>query len=59
MIAPVICPMLLIAASLAERRSRAISDWQFSTTTIASSTSEPMTRMSPNIVSTFSVKPIG
>ena len=45
------------AASFAERPSRRMSDCVFSTTTIASSTSEPMTRMSPNIVRTLTVKP--
>ena len=55
MTAPVICCMLLIAASFGERRSRDMSDWQFSTTTIASSTNEPMTRISPNIDSTFTL----
>ena len=59
MIAPVIWCIDFEAASFAESPSRIIRDWQFSTTTIASSTSEPITRMRPNIVSTFSVKPIG
>ena len=55
MIALVICVIDFDAASLAESPSRCISDCVFSTTTIASSTSEPITRIRPNIVSTFSV----
>ena len=43
------------AASRAVQPSRAMIACAFSTTTIASSTSDPMTRMSPNIVSTLSV----
>ena len=59
MMAPVICVIDFEAASFAESPSRCMSDCVFSTTTIASSTSEPITRMRPNIVSTFSVKPMG
>ena len=55
--APVIWVIDFAAASLAESPSRSIRDWVFSTTTIASSTSEPITRISPNIVRTLSVKP--
>ena len=57
MIAPVICSMHLIAAWRAVSFSRAISDWQFSTTTIASSTSEPMTSTRPKSVSVLIEKP--
>ena len=57
MIALVICDIDFDAASSAVRPSRIMRDCVFSTTTIASSTSEPMTSMSPNIVSTFRVKP--
>ena len=59
MIAPVICCIDFAAASFGGSFSRSMSDCVFSTTTIASSTSEPITRMSPNIVSTFRVKPSG
>ena len=55
--APVICDMDFAAASLAESPSRSISACVFSTTTMASSTSDPMTRINPNIVNTFIVKP--
>ena len=55
MTAPVICRIDLAAASFAESPSVAISVWVFSTTTIASSTSDPITRMRPNIVSTLMV----
>gem|GEM_PF-3752996 len=51
--APVICCMDFEAASRAERPSLSISDWQFSTTTMASSTNDPMTRIKPNIVKTL------
>ncbi len=57
MIALVIWVIDFSAASRGASPSRSISDCVFSTTTIASSTSEPITRMRPNIVSTFSVKP--
>ncbi len=57
MIAPVICRIDRPAASFAPIPSRAISVCVFSTTTIASSTSDPITRMSPNMVRMFSVKP--
>ena len=59
MIALVICRIDLIAASFADNPSRSMIDWVFSTTTIASSTSEPITRMRPNIVRMLSVNPSG
>ena len=49
--APVSCCMLFIAASNGERCSSSISRVQFSVTQMASSTTEPITRISANIVS--------
>ena len=59
MMALVIWVMDLDAASFADRPSRIMSDCVFSTTTMASSTSDPITRISPNIVNTFRVNPSG
>ena len=50
MTALVIWRMDFFAASFAERPSVAMRVWVFSTTTMASSTSEPITRMRPNMV---------
>ena len=58
MIALVICFIDLIAASRGESFSRCIRLSQFSTTTIASSTSEPMTSTSPNMERTLMVTPM-
>ena len=55
--APVIWRIDFDAASFAESPSAAMSVCVFSTTTIASSTSDPITRMRPNMVRMFSVKP--
>ena len=51
--------MDLDAASFADSPSRIMSDCVFSTTTMASSTNEPITRIIPNIVNTFRVYPSG
>ena len=50
MMAPVICSMVLREASRGVSPSRAMRLWQFSTTTMASSTREPMTSTRPNMV---------
>ena len=55
--APVIWRIDFDAASFAESPSAAMSVCVFSTTTIASSTSDPITRMRPNIVRMLIVKP--
>ena len=57
--APVICFMLLTVASFGERFSVSMSRMVFSTTMMASSTREPMTRMRPNMVSTLTENPSG
>src|SRR5207244_13507899 len=55
--APVICPMALRVASRGDNPSSAITRSTFSTTTIASSTSSPIARTRPNIVSTLIENP--
>ena len=55
--APVICPIALRVASRGDSFSSAITRSTFSTTTIASSTSNPIASTRPNIVSTLIVNP--
>ena len=55
--APVICPMALRVASRGDRPSSDITRSTFSTTTIASSTSNPIASTRPNIDSVLIVKP--
>ena len=57
--APVICFMLLSVASRGESFSSWMMRITFSTTTMASSTSEPITRIRPNMVSTLMEYPSG
>ncbi|MNC35834.1 hypothetical protein D3C75_843300 [compost metagenome] len=55
--APWICPIDLRVASLGDRCSSAITRSTFSTTTIASSTSNPIARIMPNMVKVLIEKP--
>jgi len=57
MIAPVICPMAFLVASLGGSPSSFMIRSTFSTTTMASSTRMPMASTMPNMVSTFTEKP--
>ena len=57
MMAPEIWPMALRVASSGERPSSLMMRSTFSTTTIASSTTMPITSTMPNMVSTLMEKP--
>ena len=58
MMAPEICPIALRVASSGERPSSLMMRSTFSTTTIASSTTMPITSTMANMVSTLMEKPI-
>ena len=55
--APVIWPMDFLVASLGERPSSVMMRSTFSTTTMASSTSRPLARTTPNMVRVLMEKP--